>query len=217
VYHVLNRANRRAQIFHRPRDYEAFLKVLAEGLERVPCRVLGLCLMPNHWHLVLWPHGDGDLSRLMAWISNTHVKRYRQHYHDRIGGHLYQGRFRSFPVQEDVHLLTVLRYVEANPLRARLAEHAGQWPWSTDALRRGVFASLFSDWPLPRPADWSEWVEARWKEQDLSEVRTSVSRGRPFGQDAWVQATAQRLGLELTLRRVGRPGVAINSCSGITV
>ncbi|MDB5174368.1 MAG: rayT [Phycisphaerales bacterium] len=76
VYHVINRANRRAKIFHKHRDYQAFIEIVAQGLERTPCRVLGLCLMPNHWHLVLRPHADGDLSRLMAWISNTHVKRY---------------------------------------------------------------------------------------------------------------------------------------------
>ena len=109
----------------------AFLKILGEGMERVPCRVLGLCLMPNHWHLVLWPHADGDLSRLMAWISNTHVKRYRQHYHDRIGGHLYQGRFKSFPVETDDHLYTLLRYVERNPLRAGLVRKATNWRWSS--------------------------------------------------------------------------------------
>src|SRR5665213_3718570 len=183
VYHVLNRANRRAKIFHKPRDYAAFIKILAEGLERTPCRLLGLCVMPNHWHLVLWPHGDGDLSRLMAWISNAHVKRYRQHYHDKIGGHLYQGRYKSFPVQEDEHLLTVLRYVEANPLRAHLADRAGEWPWSGDALRKGQFAPLLSEWPLPRPPDWSDWVESRWKEDELREVRTSIARGRPFGQN----------------------------------
>jgi putative transposase len=211
VYHVLNRANRRTRIFHKPGDYQAFIKVVADGLEQVPCRVLGLCVMPNHWHLVLWPHGDGDLSRLMAWISNAHVKRYRQHYHDKIGGHLYQGRFKSFPVQEDSHLLAVLRYVEANPLRAGLAQRAGEWPWSSDALRRGAFASLFSDWPLPRPADWSQWVEARWKEEELAHVRTSLDRGRPFGQDAWVNATAERLGLELTLRPRGRPSQSKNA------
>jgi putative transposase len=205
VYHVLNRANRRARIFHKARDYEAFVKILSEGLERTPCRVLGVCLMPNHWHLVVWPHGDGDLSRLIAWISNTHVKRYRQHYHDTIGGHLYQGRFKSFPVQEDGHLLTVLRYVEANPLRAKLAARAGEWPWSSDSLRAGSFASLLSEWPVTRPADWSQWVESRWKDEELKDIRTSRDRGRPFGQSAWVQATARRLGLELTLRPRGRP------------
>ena len=80
-------------------------------------RLLGFCLMPNHWHVVLWPFEDGDLSRYIGWVTNTHVKRYREHYHDRGAGHLYQGRFKELPVQDDYHLLTVLRYVEANPLR----------------------------------------------------------------------------------------------------
>jgi putative transposase len=136
---------------------------------------------------------------------HSNRQRYLQHYQDKIGGHLYQGRFKSFPVQEDRHLLTVLRYVEANPLRARLAERTGQWPWSSDALRGGAYASLLSEWPLPRPTDWSQWVEARWAEEELNQVRTSLDRGRPFGQESWVQGTAKRLGLELTLRPPGRP------------
>ncbi len=119
VYHVINRGNGRMRIFHKPADYDAYVKILLEGLEVVPTmRVLGYCLMPNHWHLVLWPRHDGDLSRYLAWVSNTHVRRYRRHYHDEgRGGHLYQGRFKSFPVQSDGHLLAVLRYVEANALR----------------------------------------------------------------------------------------------------
>ncbi len=205
VYHVLNRANRRTRIFHKPRDYDAFIKLLGDGLERIPCRLLGLCLMPNHWHLVLWPHADGDLSRLMAWITNTHVKRYRQHYHDKIGGHLYQGRFKSFPVQEDGHLLTVLRYVEANPLRAKLAARAGDWPWSSYAMRGGPLAKLLGDWPVDRPADWGGCVEARWADAEKARLQTSMDRGRPFGEERWMQTTAARLGLELTLRPIGRP------------
>jgi putative transposase len=207
VYHVLNRANRRARMFHKPRDYDAFLKLLVEALDRLPCRLLGLCLMPNHWHLVLWPHADGDLSNLMAWITNTHVKRYRQHYHDKIGGHLYQGRFKSFPVQEDRHLLTVLRYVEANPLRAKLAERAGEWPWSSYALRNAPWKQWLSDWPLPRPEDWGDLVEARWSEPELAEMRTSVDRGRPFGEAIWIDQTAKKMGLSATLRPLGRPPV----------
>jgi putative transposase len=205
VYHVLNRANRRAKIFHKPRDYEAFVKILGEGLERIPCRVLGLCLMPNHWHLVLWPHNDGDLSRLMAWVTNTHVKRHRQHYHDTIGGHLYQGRFKSFPIQEDGHLLTVLRYVEANPLRAKLASRCGEWPWSAEALRGGKHAMLLSDWPMNRPRNWNKTVEARRKDSEIEELKTSLLRGKPFGQKAWAEATARRLGLQATMRPRGRP------------
>jgi putative transposase len=205
VYHVLNRANRRARIFHKPRDYDAFLDILAEGLQLVPCRVLGLCVMPNHWHLVLWPHGDGDLSRYMAWVTNTHVKRYRLHYQDTIGGHLYQGRFKSFPVQEDRHLLTVLRYVEANPLRAKLGTRAGDWPWSSYALSSKPWASNLSPWPLDRPADWGALVEERWSELQLAQIRNSRDRGRPFGQDSWVESTAKQLGLDRTLHGIGRP------------
>jgi putative transposase len=106
-------------------------------------------------------------------------------------------------VQEDGHLLTVLRYVEANPLRAGLAHRAGEWAWSSDAVRNGAFARLLSNWPISRPADWSQWVESRWKEEELDQVRASVERGRPFGQKAWVEATAKRLGLEITLRPHG--------------
>jgi REP-associated tyrosine transposase len=218
VYHVLNRANRRTRIFHKPGDYDAFLQVLAEGLQIVPCRLLALCLMPNHWHLVLWPTQDGQLSHLMAWITNTHVKRYRHHYHDRIGGHLYQGRFKSFPVQEDSHLLTVLRYVEANPLRARLAQHPANWPWCSFALRAAT-APLpsglrLSDWPLPQPTDWDQIVQTRWTPEELNPLRLCLSRGRPFGQSTWVDQTARQLGLHATLRPPGRPPILVKTVAG---
>ena len=212
VYHVLNRANRRARIFHKPADYDAFLRIVAEGLERIPSRLLGLCIMPNHWHLVLWPYHDGDLSRLVGWISNTHVKRYREHYQDKTGGHLYQGRFKSFPMQEDRHLLTVLRYVEANPIRCRLSDRAGQWQWSSCFLRKCGPRALvpLSDWPIPRPADWDQLVEARWAEEELMAMRASIQRGRPFGQETWTHQTADQLGLRATLTKRGRPKVQSN-------
>jgi putative transposase len=192
-------------MFHKPRDFDAFLKVIEEGLSRIPCRVLGLCLMPNHWHLVLWPHADGDLSRLLAWITNTHVKRYRQHYHDKVGGHLYQGRFKSFPVQDDGHLLTVLRYVEANPLRCGLSQRAREWPWSSCALREGPMKYILTDWPLPLPPDWDSLVEERWADPELRRLRSSIDRGSPFGQETWVLQTARLLGLDCSLRKRGRP------------
>ena len=121
VYHVLNRGNGRRKLFHKDADYEAFLELLAEALARLPMRMLGFCLMPNHWHLVLWPREDGDLSRFMRWLSNTHVRRYHQHYHSYGQGHVYQGRFKSFPVKDDGHLLTVLRYAETIFARSGLA------------------------------------------------------------------------------------------------
>src|SRR6266542_5055504 len=112
IYHVLNRGNGRQKIFHKPGDYDAFVAVLARVREIVPVDILAYCLMPNHWHLVLRPKRDGDLSRFMLRVATAHVRRYFAHYQNEAGGHLYQGRFKSFPVEADDHLLALLRYVE---------------------------------------------------------------------------------------------------------
>lgn len=118
VYHVLNRANGRLRIFRKAGDFLAFEKILAEGLERVPIRLCGYCLMGNHWHLLLWPAGDADLAAFMQWVTLTHTQRYHVS-HGTVGmGHLYQGRYKSFPVQDDSYYLTALRYIEGNPVRA---------------------------------------------------------------------------------------------------
>jgi len=116
------------RLFHKPGDFEAFERVLAEGLKRYPVELLTYCLMPNHWHLVVRPGSDRALGSWMGWVGVTHVRRHHEHYHSRGGGHLYQGRFKSFPVCDDEYFLTLCRYVEANPLRAALVERAEQWP-----------------------------------------------------------------------------------------
>ena len=152
VYHVLNRGNGRMRIFHKGGDYEAFQRVLAEGLERYPVEVFTYCLMPNHWHLVVRPGADDALGRWLGWVGVTHVRRYHEHYHSRGGGHLYQGRFKSFPVAEDDYFLTLCRYVEANALRAGLAECAEQWRWSGLWQRAEEAADVpLSAWPVERP------------------------------------------------------------------
>ena len=120
VYHVLNRANARMRIFDDDADYLAFEKVLAEAVERTETRLLAYCLMPNHWHLVVWPRKDGELSRFVGWLTLTHTQRWHAHRHSSGSGHVYQGRFKSFPVQEDEHFYGVARYVERNALRAKL-------------------------------------------------------------------------------------------------
>ena len=180
AYHALNRGNGRAEIFHKEGDYDAFVKAMGEALALVPMRLLGFCLMPNHWHMVLWPRRDGDLSRFVGWVTNTHVKRYRRHYDDGAAGHLYQGRFRSYPVQEDLHLLRVLRYVEANPLRARLAQRPDEWRWSSLQVReQGDRNGLLSEWPVLRPPDWRQLVEQISPEAELAALRRSLDRGCP--------------------------------------
>jgi len=102
----------------------AFEKILAEAHAHSRIRIAAYCLMPNHWHLLLWPRQDGDLSELLRWITINHTQRWHAHHHTAGTGPVYQGRFRSFPVQSDEHFLMIARYVERNPLRARLVRHA---------------------------------------------------------------------------------------------
>jgi len=145
VYHVLNRANARARIFHDDADYAAFLRIAAEAVQRVRMRLLAYCVMPNHWHLVLHPRADGDLSRFMGWLTLTHTQRWHAQRHSIGAGHLYQGRFKSFPVQKEVYFLRLCRYVERNALRAGLVQRAEDWPWSSLAARR--LSAPGPDWP----------------------------------------------------------------------
>jgi putative transposase len=204
-YHVINRGNGRAEVFHKDGDFEAFLKALAHACIEIPMPVLGFCLMPNHFHLVLQPKGDGDLSRWMHWVLNTHVRRYHQHYHS--SGHIWQGRFQAFPNEQDEHLLTVLRYVERNPVRAHLVRRAERWSWSSARCwqEESHRPSYLSVGPVERPAPWLPWVNQALTVAELEALRHCVTRGRPFGNPAWVEKTARRLGLQSTLRPRGRP------------
>jgi putative transposase len=208
VYHVLNRAVARHAIFQKDGDYEAFERVFAEALEKHPIRVLSYCLMPNHWHLVLWPSEDGELTAFVRWLTHTHTMRWHAHYHSSGTGHLYQGRFKSFPIQRDDHLYKVLRYVERNPFRANLVTHPEAWRWSSLHLRHTQdprVSSLLHGWPVPMPTNWLSWVKEPQTNAELEAVRRSVLRGTPFGSLAWQKRTAARLGLEATLRPRGRP------------
>jgi putative transposase len=205
IYHVLNRGNGRMTIFRKDSDFQAFLKILAEGLKRFDVELLAWCLMGNHWHLVLRPGRRGQLQAFMQWITLTHVRRHHEH-HGRASGHLYQGRYKHFPVDEDEYLLTLLRYVEANALRARLVERAQDWPWSSLHQRlRGKNVPPLIDWPVDRPANWTRLVNEALEEPKLKQVRQSIERGRPLGSAAWSRRVAAKLGLKQTLREIGRP------------
>ena len=206
AYHVLNRGVGRMRLFGKPRDFEAFEEVLGEAKRRVPMRLLGWCVMPNHWHFVLWPRGDGDLSEFLRWLTVTHTQRWHAAHRTAGTGPLYQGRFKSFPIQEDDHLLTVLRYVERNPLRAGLVRQADAWRWSSLWHRvHGDEAGLLDDGPLAMPRGWRRQVHSPQTEAELEALRRSVVRGAPFGEASWRERTAKRLDLQSTLRARGRP------------
>jgi putative transposase len=208
IYHVWNRANGNLQIFDDETDYATFEKALTQAVERTGMRLLAWCFMPNHWHLVLWPRKEGDLSEFMRWLSLTHTQRWHSRRRDAGSGHLYQGRFKSFPVQEDNHFLTIVRHIERNPLRAKLVKRAEKWRWSSLWAWKNDSAEDLpptSPWPLRRPGSWAESVNARPAPQDAEAVAISIKRSRPFGEPAWQKRTADRLGLKMTLNPRGRP------------
>ncbi|HEV2969528.1 MAG TPA: transposase [Pirellulales bacterium] len=209
VFHFLNRGNDRREIFEDNGDYEAFLRVLRTTQQRIAMRVLAYCLMPNHWHLLLSPIADGELATFKQHLTRTHVRRWHLNRHSVGRGHLHQGTYKSFPVQEGDHFYTVVRYIERNALRANLVKKAERWRWGSLVQRIGqqtvVEPPELSKWPLAEPKDWLAWVNEPQTERELEAIQLSVSRGRPFGAEKWQTRTAKRLGLEFTLQPRGRP------------
>lgn len=199
--HVLNRGNARAQVFHDPSDYRAFIRLLGEAKERAGVELFAFCLMPNHFHLVARPREEGALSDLMQWWMTSFVR--RTHRRRDSSGHVWQGRFKSFPVQHDEHLLTVLRYVLLNPVRGGLCESAGEWPWSS--LH---FASVIDPWPVKPAEGTHEWLARGVREEDAEAIRKSIRRRTPYGDPDWTEQVAKESGLPETIRPRGRPSYA---------
>jgi putative transposase len=151
VYHAINRANARMKIFDTEEDYLLFEKVLEEAKEKFGMRILAYCIMPNHWHLILYPKKDGDLQKFIGWVSMTHTQRWHSHHKTAGSGHLYQGRYKSFIVETDRYLLQLFRYVERNALRAKLVKRAEEWKWSSLYRREKRSAEkkkLLNEWPI---------------------------------------------------------------------
>jgi putative transposase len=210
AYHVLNRANGRVRLFRKQADFLAFENLLLDAHDRLPLRILAYAVMSNHWHFVVWPRRghDDEVSEFFRWFTLTHSQRWHAHHKTAGTGHVYQGRFKSFPIAADDHLLAVIRYVERNPLRAGLTARAEDWQWSS--LHRRVHGteesrSLLAKPPVALPQDWTRYVNEPQNEAELTAIRSSVARGRPYGGQAWTAKVARQLDLASTLRPRGRP------------
>ena len=209
VFHILNRAVARLQIFEKPEDYDAFMRVIDETVEIVPLPIQSMILMPNHWHFVVQPTHDKQVSEFFRRLTVTHTMRWHAHYHTSGTGHLYQGRFKSFPVQDDEHLLWLMRYVERNALRANLVEAAEDWKWGSAYLRRYPESQRPSWLQLPKevtlPRNWRSLVNKPLTEKEAEAIQRSIRRGTPYGEIEWATQSAARMGLESTMRARGRP------------
>lgn len=178
--HIVNRGNRKSPIFLLPADYLGFVAAMTEAAERTVVRLVAFCLMPNHWHLVLWPYNGAEISAYMQILMNAHLRDLLTRHGTWGQGHVYQGRYRLHLIQNDRHFLNVCRYVESNARRAGLCERAEDWPWSSlSCSGPDPDINILSPWPTPKPADWLDQV-------NRPRIRLSVPRGWvpsevPFG------------------------------------
>jgi putative transposase len=208
VYHVINRANGRVPIFHTDNDYQHFEALLREAKELTDMRMLAYCIMPNHWHLVLYPRTNTDLAEFMSWLTSTHVRQYRTKTNTIGYGHLYQDRYKSFPTESNEYCQTLIRYVEQNPLRAKLVERSEDWRWSSLWRREKgneQEKKLLTPLPIDLPTNYLQSVNEVLKGDKLKVLRNSVNKGTPFGKDVWVEMMVEEHNLGHTVRGRGRP------------
>jgi putative transposase len=209
IYHALNRGNGRNPIFFKDGDYEAFERIIESGLTKFSVDLIAYQWMNNHWHMILSPQEDGAMSAFVGWVTLTHTQRYHAHHKTTGDGHVYQGRYKSFPVQSDEHFHTVCRYVERNALTANLVQRAEDYRWGSLWNWLGGLSPLkLARWPVERLPRWVERVNQALSEKERKAIKRSVERGCPLGDKDWTNETAIRFGLESTLRPRGRPRIA---------
>jgi len=207
-YHVLNRGNAKQQIFFDESDYRMFESVLLLGIKKFDIEVYAYCVMPNHFHFVLKTLSDGEMGRFMQWITLTHTS-WIHVKNDSVGyGHIYQGRYKSFVIEDDIYLQAVLRYVEQNPLRAGLVTNLEEWVWTSFYKRKyytGKLAKNLTVHPYQQSKEYETFVSELLPENVYSELKKSSTKGKPFGSEEWVNTTIEQYGLQATIRTVGRP------------
>jgi putative transposase len=206
IYHALNRGNAKNPIFFKDEDFEAFERIVNEALQQFPVDLIAYQWMNTHWHMVLSPQVDGGMSSFLGWITLTHTQRYHAHHGTSGFGHVYQGRYKSFPVQDDDHFHVVCRYVERNALTANLVKRAEDYRWGSLFNWLGGESPIeLSPWPVRRLPRWVQRVNHAFSKKELKALRHCVKRGVPFGDEKWIAQTVKRLGLESTIRPRGRP------------
>ena len=208
IYHVINRANGRLQIFNKDEDYQLFEQLLFETKELFDMRILAYCLMPSHFHLILYPKNDGDLSLFMHRLSNAHTRKVHARTNTNGSGHLYQGRYKSFLVDKENYLLAVIKYVERNAVRVKLARSCEDWRWGS-AWRR-IYGTeqqkkLLNQKSFQLPGDYVNWINLAENIDSLNTIRTSLNKGVPYGRESWVDNMVLKYHLGSTLKSPGRP------------
>jgi putative transposase len=206
VYHVINRANARSSIFKTDGDFKAVLEAIEEISVKIPLEIFSFCIMPNHWHFAVRPMQDGDMGKFFGKLTQTITQRWHAFHHTTGLGHLFQGRFKTFLVQTDPYFIQLMKYIEANPLRAGLVKRAEDWKWGSLYARQtnsALAAKILSAWPVDMPANYLDDVNLPLPKNSLEGIRDSIVRGRPLGTEDWLNRTIGKYGLEYTMRSRG--------------
>jgi putative transposase len=200
-HHVLNRASRRAIIFGTDEDYRTFEALLIQATRRFTIRLLDFTIMPNHFHLIVWPDQDLQLSQYMHWLTMTHTQRWHVARGTTGTGPLYQGRYKAIPVQADRHFYTLARYVQRNPVRKGLVARVEDWRWSSAWHRCNHRNPEFlAKWPLPMPPDWLAIVNEPMNQIDLSGVQEAIANDWPYGDRNWTREMTTTFARKRTIR-----------------
>jgi len=201
-HHVTQRGNRRQQTFFNDADYAAYLELMGDWCREKGVEIWGYCLMPNHTHLIAVPSSEDGL----RWAIGEAHRRYtrRINFREKWRGYLWQGRFASF-VMDEPYLLAAARYVELNPVRAQLAAHAADWPWSSArAHLSGRDDGLVKVAPLlARIADWNAFLQSVVPEEELREMRGHGRTGRPLGDETFLERLERLAGRALKPHKRG--------------
>jgi len=208
VYHVLNRANARTTIFNEDKEYQEFEKILFEAVEKFKMRLIAYTIMPNHFHLVLYPQYEDEIKKFMHWLTLTHTQRWHAQTKTIGHGHLYQGRYKSFLVENNPYLWTLLAYVERNPLRAKLVKSIIDWKWSSyykrlngTSLQKKLLSTDSNTWP----DNYEKLLTLTEDKEKIETIRNCVNRGKPYGSINWISDVLKKFGLEITENKRGRP------------
>ena len=213
-HHIIQRGHNRQPVFRAPEDFQYYLANLAEWKRVLGCRIYAYCLMTNHVHLVVDPGPKAaHLAQLMKRVAGRHTR----YANDRAGrtGTLWEGRYKSSPIDTDAYLLACCRYVELNPVRASMVEHPAAYAWSSYRARVGTAAVPWLDQdpgylglgstPVERRAQYAQWVAEGIPEGEWALIRSAIQRGHLTGDAQFVDAIAARTGRLLVPRSPGRP------------
>ena len=211
--HLIVRGNNRSAMFRDDADRSIFLQFLREALAVCPCEVHAYVLMSNHVHLLATGHVEGELSELMQRIGRKFARLMNIRWNRT--GTLFEGRFRSSLVDSEHYLLTCMRYIELNPVRAGMVRRAGEYGWSSyRANASGLPGDLLSPHPLymrlaatkeGRATEYRRLVQEGVSDEDLFQIRTSATKCRVLGSEKFCTVLGEKLGRPVTPRAQGRP------------